>query len=99
VRAQTLALREREYVTDTRAIGAGDFRILFRHIFPNTLASILVVAGDMLGSLILLEATLSFLGIGVLPPTPAWGSRLSDARNYFTQAWGGRCCSRDWPYR
>ena len=47
----------------------------------------LVVAGDQLGSLILLEATLSFLGIGVLPPTPAWGSMLADARNYITQAW------------
>ena len=69
------------------AIGASDLRIAFRHILPNTLASVLVVAGDQLGSLILLEATLSFLGIGVLPPTPAWGSRLADARNYITQAW------------
>lgn len=87
VRGQALALREREYVNAARAIGASDLRILSRHILPNALAPILVVAGDQLGSLILLEATLSFLGIGVLPPTPAWGSMLSDARNYLTQAW------------
>jgi peptide/nickel transport system permease protein len=87
VRGQTLALREREYVNAARAIGASELRIAFRHILPNTLAPVLVVAGDQLGSLILLEATLSFLGIGVLPPTPAWGSMLADARNYITQAW------------
>jgi peptide/nickel transport system permease protein len=87
VRGQTLAIREREYVSAARAIGASDLRIAFRHILPNTLAPVLVVAGDQLGSLILLEATLSFLGIGVLPPTPAWGSMLADARNYITQAW------------
>ncbi len=94
VRGQTLVLREREYVNAARAIGAGDWRIVFRHILPNTLAPILVVAGDVLGSLILLEATLCFLGIGVLPPraaccpTPA----ITSPRP------GGQCSSPGWPY-
>ncbi len=86
-RAQAMALREREYVTAARALGAHDVRIVFRHILPNTFAPILVVAGYELGRLILLEATLSFLTIGIRPPTAAWGSMLSDARNYMNQAW------------
>ncbi len=86
-RGQSLAIREREYITAVRGLGARDLRIVLRHILPNTLASILVVAGFQLGRLILLEATLSFLTIGIRPPTPAWGSMLSDARNYLSQAW------------
>lgn len=86
-RGQAMSLREREYVTAARALGANDLRIVFRHILPNTVAPILVVAGYELGRLILLEATLSFLTIGIRPPTPAWGSMLSDARNYMSQAW------------
>ncbi len=86
-RGQAMSLREREYVTAARALGASDLRIVFRHILPNTVAPILVVAGYELGRLILLEATLSFLTIGIRPPTPAWGSMLSDARNYMSQAW------------
>lgn len=86
-RGQSLAIREREYVTAVRGLGAGDIRVVLRHILPNTMASILVVAGFQLGRLVLLEATLSFLTIGIRPPTPAWGSMLSDARNYLNQAW------------
>jgi peptide/nickel transport system permease protein len=86
-RGQSLAIREREYVTAVRGLGARDLRIVLHHILPNTMASILVVAGFQLGRLILLEATLSFLTIGIRPPTPAWGSMLSDARNYLSQAW------------
>ena len=86
-RGQALSLREREYVTAARAMGASDLRMVVRHILPNTVAPILVVAGYELGRLILLEATLSFLTIGIRPPTPAWGSMLSDARNYMSQAW------------
>ena len=86
-RAQAMSLREREYVTAAIALGASDLRIIFKHILPNSVASILVVAGYELGRLILLEATLSFLTIGIRPPTPAWGSMLSDARNYMSQAW------------
>lgn len=87
VRAQVLSIREREYVTAARGLGAGDFRILLRHVLPNTVGPILVIAGFQLGRLILLEATLSFLGLGIQPPTPAWGSMLADARLYMTHAW------------
>jgi peptide/nickel transport system permease protein len=87
VRAQVLSVREREYVTAARGLGAGDLRILGRHVLPNTAGSVLVIAGFQLGRLILLEATLSFLGLGIQPPTPAWGSMLADARLYVTQAW------------
>ncbi len=87
IRGQALSLRERDYVSAARAVGATDWRIVLHHILPNTVAPILVVAGYELGRLVLLEATLSFLTIGIRPPTPAWGSMLADARNYLTQAW------------
>ena len=87
VRGQALSIRERDYVSAALAVGATDWRIVLRHILPNTVAPILVVAGYELGRLVLLEATLSFLTIGIRPPTPAWGSMLSDARNYLNQAW------------
>ena len=86
-RAETLSIREREYVTAAYAIGAGDRRIIWRHVLPNMMAPILVVAGFQLGRLILLEGTLSFLTIGIRPPTPAWGSMLNDARQYIISAW------------
>jgi len=86
-RGQALAIKEREYITAIRALGGSDIRIIFRHILPNTMAPILVVAGFQLGRLILLEATLSFLTIGIRPPTPAWGSMLADARPYLNKAW------------
>jgi ABC-type dipeptide/oligopeptide/nickel transport system permease subunit len=86
-RGQALAVREREYITAVRALGGGDWRIMLRHVLPNIMAPILVVAGFQLGRLILLEATLSFLGLGVEPRTPAWGSMLSDARGYLNVAW------------
>jgi peptide/nickel transport system permease protein len=87
VRAQVLSLREREYVTAARALGASDLRVALRHVLLNTAGPILVIAGFQLGRLILLEATLSFLGLGIQPPTPAWGGMLADARLYMTQAW------------
>lgn len=86
-RGQALAIREREYIIAARSVGVSNLRIALRHILPNTVAPILVVAGYQLGRLILLEGTLSFLTIGIRPPTPAWGSMLNDARNYMTQAW------------
>jgi peptide/nickel transport system permease protein len=86
-RGQALTIREREYITAVRALGGGDWRIMLRHVLPNIMAPILVVAGFQLGRLILLEATLSFLGLGVEPRTPAWGSMLSDARAYLNVAW------------
>ncbi len=86
-RTQALAVKARDYVEGARSIGAGDWRIIRRYILPNVMAPILVVAGYQLGRLILLEGTLSFLGMGIKPPTAAWGSMLADARNYISNAW------------
>lgn len=86
-RTQALAVKTRDYVEAARSIGAGDWRIIWRYILPNIMAPILVVAGYQLGRLILLEGTLSFLGMGIKPPTAAWGSMLADARNYISSAW------------
>jgi peptide/nickel transport system permease protein len=86
-RGQGLSIRSRDYVMAARAMGADGWRIISRHFLPNMIAPILVVAGFQLGRLIILEGTLSFLGLGVRPPTPAWGSMLSDARNYLSSAW------------
>jgi peptide/nickel transport system permease protein len=86
-RGQGLSIRSRDYVIAARAMGADGWRIISRHFLPNMIAPILVVAGFQLGRLIILEGTLSFLGLGVRPPTPAWGSMLSDARNYLSSAW------------
>ncbi len=85
--AQTLSLREAEFVQASRAVGARESRLLLRHIFPNTLAPIIVVGTLELGLMIIFEAGLSFLGLGVQPPTPSWGSMLSEGRNYVATAW------------
>ncbi len=87
VRAQVLSVREREFVVAARALGASDARLVARHVLPSARGAILVIAGFQLGRLILLESTLSFLGLGIQPPTPAWGAMLADARLYLTQAW------------
>jgi peptide/nickel transport system permease protein len=87
VRAQVLSIREREFVIAARALGATDARLVVRHVLPSAGGAILVIAGFQLGRLILLESTLSFLGLGIQPPTPAWGAMLADARLYLTQAW------------
>jgi peptide/nickel transport system permease protein len=80
VRAQVLAVRDREYVDAARALGASGPRIFFRHILPNIVQPILVQAAIGMASVILAEATLSFLGLGVPPPAPSWGSMVNDAR-------------------
>lgn len=87
IRGQTLSLREREFVTAARVCGAGDTRILARHILPNALGPILVIATVNVSGMILAEASLSFLGIGVRPPTAAWGTMLSEGRDVFAVAW------------
>jgi len=87
VRADVLSKKEREYVTAARSLGAGELRIVGRHILPHILSPVLVLSGFQLGSLILLEATLSFLGVGIRPPTPSWGSMLADGQPYIVQAW------------
>ncbi|GAA0743342.1 ABC transporter permease [Dactylosporangium roseum] len=83
IRGQTLSLREREFVEASRSIGAGPGRILFRELLPNLVAPILVYSTLVIPTNILFEAALSFLGVGVLPPTPSWGRLLSDAVQYY----------------
>lgn len=80
VRAQVMSVREREYVEAARALGAGGMRIFFRHILPNIVQPILVQAAIGMAGVILAEATLSFLGLGIPAPAPSWGAMLNDAR-------------------
>ena len=87
VRAQVLTIKEREYVLAIRGLGGSRWRILGRHIVPNTLAPFLVVATLELARTILLESSLSFLGLGIQPPTPSWGGMLSEGRSYLDSAW------------
>ncbi|MFB7503821.1 ABC transporter permease [Streptomyces broussonetiae] len=83
VRGQTLSLREREYVEAARSLGAGRFYILFKELLPNLVAPIIVYTTMMIPTNILTEAALSFLGVGVKPPTPSWGQMLSNAIDYY----------------
>ncbi len=87
VRAEMLSLKERDFVAAARAQGAGDLRIIFRHILPNALAPILVWATLGVAGAILVESSLSFLGIGVQPPTPSWGNILTAGKDNIEFAW------------
>jgi peptide/nickel transport system permease protein len=82
VRAQVLATREREYVEAARALGANDWRVITRHILPNIIQPVIVQAAIGMAGAILAEATMSFLGLGVPPPTASWGSMLNDGRSH-----------------
>jgi peptide/nickel transport system permease protein len=85
VRGETLSLRERDYVVAARSMGAGAGRIMFIHILPNLFSVIIISLMIDIGGLILVEAALSFLGLGVKPPEPTWGNMLQAAREYFTR--------------
>ena len=87
VRADVLSIREREFVSGARARGNRSMRLLLRHVLPNALTPIIVVATLELAFMIIYESALSFLGLGVQPPTPTWGWMLSDGRNYVATAW------------
>ena len=87
VRADFISLKERDFVQAARAIGASDLRIIFRHILPNAMASVLVAATLGVAGAILTESALSFLGIGVQPPTPSWGNILTAGKNNIDIAW------------
>ncbi len=87
VRAEVLSLRERDYVALAKVAGASTPRILVVHIFPGVVNTIVVIATLAVGSLILTEATLSFLGAGIPSPTPAWGLMISEGRDYLRNAW------------
>jgi peptide/nickel transport system permease protein len=87
VRGEVLALKEHEFVTGARAMGCGTPRILVRYLLPNVLSSAIVVGTLYLGRMIIIEASLSFLGVGVPPPTPTWGGMLADGRGFLDTAW------------
>jgi peptide/nickel transport system permease protein len=86
VRAQVLATREKEFVEAARALGASDLRVIVRHILPNIIQPVIVQAAIGMAGAILAEATMSFLGLGVPPPTASWGAMLNDSRAYLFEA-------------
>lgn len=87
VRAQVLSLMQQEYVTASKALGGKDRRIMLRHLLPNLIAPITVIGTLTISAMILVEASLSFLGLGVPPPAPTWGGMVADGRNYLVTAW------------
>ncbi len=87
VRGETLSLREKDFVTSAHAVGASDLRIISRYIFPNTLSSVMVLITLNMALVIVLEAGLSFLGLGIQPPEPSLGTMLSESKNYLSRAW------------
>ena len=87
LRSQVLVLRSREFVDAIRALGGSVTRMVSRHILPNVLSSLVVIATLELSRAIVLEATLSFLGLGIQPPTPSWGGMVHEGREYLDTAW------------
>jgi len=87
IRGEVLALSTREFVVAARAVGAGDARTLSRHLLPNLVSPLTVVASFEFARLILMEAAIGFLGLGIQPPTPSWGNLLADGRAYIHDAW------------
>lgn len=86
VRGITLSVKEKDFVEAARALGAGSGRIMYRHVLPHVLSPVIILANLQFGFLILAEASLSFLGMGVSPPTPTWGNMISEARNHVWDA-------------
>ncbi|MBI4337975.1 MAG: ABC transporter permease [Chloroflexi bacterium] len=87
VRGQVMSLKEKEYIEAARAVGASNARIVLRHLLPNTMSIVLVLATLQFADVIVLEASLSFLGLGVQPPTPSWGGELQQGRAFMQTAW------------
>jgi peptide/nickel transport system permease protein len=87
VRGQVLSVKEKEFVEAAHALGSGDLRIMFVDILPNVLAQVIVYLTLLIPASIVFEATLSFLAIGIVPPTPSWGDMLSEALQYYQVAW------------
>ena len=87
IRAEILSLKERDFIYAERAIGASDFRIIAKHLIPNAMAPVLVSITLGIAAAILVESSLSFLGIGVQPPTPSWGNILSEGKSVMGAAW------------
>jgi peptide/nickel transport system permease protein len=87
IRSEVLAIRMNEYVEATRALGSSSARIMFRHILPNVSSSLLVISTLEIARLIIAEASLSYLGLGVQPPTATWGGMVADGRNWIMTSW------------
>ena len=92
VRAEVLSLRTREFVVACRSLGGSNARIIVRHLLPNVAPSLVVLAALEIGRMMLLESALSFLGLGIRPPYPSWGSMLADGRAYVASAWWLATC-------
>jgi peptide/nickel transport system permease protein len=86
IRGETISQRSNEYIVAAKAMGAGDLRVMFQHILPNTLSVLITSLAIQIGTIILVESALSFLGLGVRPPEPSWGNMLTSAQSYFRQA-------------
>jgi peptide/nickel transport system permease protein len=87
IRGEALRLREADFVAQARIIGSSSFRIMVRHVFPNVVNPLIVIATMNVGLVILMEAALSYLGAGIPPTTPSWGGMVSDGRNLIDKAW------------
>jgi ABC-type dipeptide/oligopeptide/nickel transport system permease subunit len=87
VRGQTLAIREKEYIEAARSLGAGNLRIMIVDVLPNLVAPVIVYTTLLIPVSIVFESTLSYLGVGIIPPTPSWGNMISDAQGYYQVAW------------
>ncbi|MFM1652085.1 ABC transporter permease [Brevibacillus sp. B_LB10_24] len=87
VRGEVLSIKERDFVRAARSVGARDARIIFTHILPNVASSFIVISTLSVATTIILEASLSFLGLGIQPPTVSWGGMLSDGRDYVATSW------------
>jgi peptide/nickel transport system permease protein len=87
VRAEVLSLREKEFITSVKALGGSNARIIFKHLFPNVVPPIIVIVTLEMARMIIMEAALSFLGLGIQPPTPTWGGMLADGRVYLITSW------------
>jgi peptide/nickel transport system permease protein len=87
IRGQVLSLMELDFIAQARIAGAGATRIILRHLVPNTLNTLVVLVTLQVGYVIIVEASLSFLGAGIPPPTPAWGSMIAEGRDFVTSAW------------
>jgi peptide/nickel transport system permease protein len=87
IRGETLRIRETDFVAQARVIGTSPMRIMMRHIFPNVVNPLIIIMTLAVGMMILLEAGLSYLGVGIPPPNPSWGSMVSDGRNLIDKAW------------
>ncbi|MEK8130624.1 ABC transporter permease [Paenibacillus filicis] len=87
IRSEVLAVRERDFVRSAKAVGAGDLRIIFVHVLPNVISSFIVISTLSIGRVIIAEASLSFLGLGIQSPDVSWGGMLSDGRQYLATSW------------